>query len=142
MQRPLCACLLHHHNLGKVAKVLFGFRCWQAQHEERYAKMVTIRHMETCILADIIVLEGIKVQMLKIQKEDYVLWFPKGNKSHLGKFTRKWFRPYKVQYVLPKKLCYWWPLRSLRLTLCWSMWISSNLTNTWNMKFINKNKRC
>jgi hypothetical protein len=20
---------------------------------------------------------------------DYVLWFPKGNKSHLGKFTRK-----------------------------------------------------
>ncbi len=32
---------------------------------------------------------------------DYVLWFPKGNKSHLGKFTRKWFKPYKVQYVLP-----------------------------------------
>jgi len=27
---------------------------------------------------------------------DYVLWFPKGNKSHLGKFTRKWFGPYKV----------------------------------------------
>jgi hypothetical protein len=23
-----------------------------------------------------------------------------GNKSHLGKFTRKWFGPYKVQYVL------------------------------------------
>ncbi len=28
------------------------------------------------------------------------MWFPKGNKSHLGKFTRKWFGPYKVQYVL------------------------------------------
>jgi hypothetical protein len=28
------------------------------------------------------------------------MWFPKGNKSHLGKFTRKWFRPYRVQYVL------------------------------------------
>jgi hypothetical protein len=27
---------------------------------------------------------------------DYVLWFPKGNKSLLGKFTRKWFGPYKV----------------------------------------------
>jgi hypothetical protein len=27
---------------------------------------------------------------------DYVLWFPKGNKSHLGKFTRKWFGPYNV----------------------------------------------
>jgi hypothetical protein len=29
------------------------------------------------------------------------MWFPKGNKSHLGKFTRKWFELYKVQYVLP-----------------------------------------
>jgi hypothetical protein len=28
------------------------------------------------------------------------LWFPKGNKSHLGKFTRKWFGSYIVQYVL------------------------------------------
>jgi hypothetical protein len=27
---------------------------------------------------------------------DYVLWFPKGNKSQLGKFTKKWFGPYKV----------------------------------------------
>jgi hypothetical protein len=27
---------------------------------------------------------------------DYVMWFPIGNKSHLGKFTRKWFRPYKI----------------------------------------------
>ncbi len=34
---------------------------------------------------------------------DYVLWFPKGNKSHLGKFTRKWFGLYRVQYVLPNK---------------------------------------
>jgi hypothetical protein len=35
---------------------------------------------------------------------DYVLWFPKGNKSHLGKFTNKWFRPYIVQYVLPNNI--------------------------------------
>ncbi len=34
---------------------------------------------------------------------DYVLWFPKGNKSHLGKFTRKWFGLYRIQYVLPNK---------------------------------------
>ncbi len=26
----------------------------------------------------------------------YVLWFPKGNKSHLRKFTRKWFGPYII----------------------------------------------
>ncbi len=28
------------------------------------------------------------------------MWFPKGNKSHLGKFTRKWFGLYITQYVL------------------------------------------
>ncbi len=27
---------------------------------------------------------------------DYVMWFPKGNKSHLGKFTKKWFGLYRV----------------------------------------------
>jgi len=35
---------------------------------------------------------------------DYVILFPKGNKSHLGKFTRKWFGLYKVQYVLPNNI--------------------------------------
>ncbi len=35
---------------------------------------------------------------------DLVLWFPKKNKSHLGKFTRKWFGPYRVQYVLPNNM--------------------------------------
>jgi hypothetical protein len=28
------------------------------------------------------------------------MWFPKGNESHLRKFTRKWFGPYKIQYML------------------------------------------
>jgi hypothetical protein len=37
----------------------------------------------------------------KINFGDYVMWFPKVNKSHIAKFTRKWFRPHKVQYVLP-----------------------------------------
>ncbi len=35
---------------------------------------------------------------------DFVLWFPKGNKSHVGKFTRKWFGPHRVQYVLPNNI--------------------------------------
>ncbi len=39
-------------------------------------------------------------------------------------------------------LCYWWQLKSLRLILCWLMWISSNHTNTWNLKFKNKNNKC
>jgi len=32
----------------------------------------------------------------KISFGDYVLWFPKGNNLHLGKFTRTWFGPYIV----------------------------------------------
>ncbi len=28
------------------------------------------------------------------------MWFPKGNKSHLGKFIKKWFGLYIVNYVL------------------------------------------
>jgi hypothetical protein len=35
---------------------------------------------------------------------DYVLCFPKGDKSHLGKFTKKWFGPYRIQYVLPNNI--------------------------------------
>jgi hypothetical protein len=35
---------------------------------------------------------------------DYVVWFTKGIKSHLGKFTKKWFGPYRVQYVLPNNI--------------------------------------
>ncbi len=35
---------------------------------------------------------------------DYVLWFLKGNKSYLGKFIRKWFGLYIVQYVLPNNI--------------------------------------
>ncbi len=32
------------------------------------------------------------------------MWFPKGNKSHLGKFTRKWFGPYIIQYLLSNNI--------------------------------------
>jgi hypothetical protein len=34
---------------------------------------------------------------------DYVLWFPKGNKSHLGKFIKKKLGPYRI-YVLPNNI--------------------------------------
>jgi len=35
---------------------------------------------------------------LKIQFtfKDFIMWFPNGSKTHLGKFTRKWFGPYKM----------------------------------------------
>jgi hypothetical protein len=32
----------------------------------------------------------------KFQFKDYVMWFPKGKKSHLGKFLKRWFGPFKV----------------------------------------------
>jgi hypothetical protein len=37
-----------------------------------------------------------KIMKKQFSFGDYVLWFPKGNKLHLGKFTRKWFRLYKI----------------------------------------------
>jgi hypothetical protein len=40
------------------------------------------------------------IQQKKFEKKlsfgEYVLWLPKGDKSHLGKFIRKWFGPYKM----------------------------------------------
>jgi hypothetical protein len=32
----------------------------------------------------------------KFQFGDYVLWFPKGEKTHMGKFKKRWFGPFKV----------------------------------------------
>jgi hypothetical protein len=40
----------------------------------------------------------------KFQFKDYVLWFPKGEKTHLGKFKKRWFGPFKVQYCLPNNI--------------------------------------
>jgi hypothetical protein len=37
----------------------------------------------------------------KFQFGDYVLWFPKGENTHLGKFKKRWFGPFRVQYYLP-----------------------------------------
>jgi hypothetical protein len=27
---------------------------------------------------------------------DYVLWLPKGEKTHMGKFKKRWFGPFRV----------------------------------------------
>ena len=35
------------------------------------------------------------------QLGDYVLWYPKGQKEHVGKFKSQWFGPYRIQYRLP-----------------------------------------
>ncbi len=29
------------------------------------------------------------------------MWFPKGEKTHLGKFKKRWFGLFRVQYCLP-----------------------------------------
>jgi hypothetical protein len=40
----------------------------------------------------------------KFQFGDHVLWFPKGEKTYLGKFKKRWFRPLRVQYCLPNNI--------------------------------------
>ncbi len=40
----------------------------------------------------------------KFQFGDYVLWFPKGEKTQMGKFKKRWFGPFKVQYYLPNNI--------------------------------------
>jgi len=32
------------------------------------------------------------------------MWFPKGEKSHLGRCKKRWFGPFRVQYCLPNNL--------------------------------------
>jgi hypothetical protein len=39
--------------------------------------------------------------MNKFQFGDDVLWFPKGENTHPGKFKKRWFGPFRVQYCLP-----------------------------------------
>jgi hypothetical protein len=43
-----------------------------------------------------IVVESTKKHKKKIQFGNYVLWFPKGENSYLGKFKERWFGPLKV----------------------------------------------
>jgi hypothetical protein len=37
----------------------------------------------------------------------YLIWFPKGQKTHLGKFTKKWFGFYRIQLYSQMTLCFW-----------------------------------
>ncbi len=66
-------------------------------------------------------MESTKESGKKFNFGDYVLWFSKGNKSHLVKFTRKLFGPYKVQYVLPNNTMLLMTIEKFeKLTMCWS----------------------
>ncbi len=33
-----------------------------------------------------------------------MLWFPKKHKTHFGKFTKKWFGLYRIQFCLPNNI--------------------------------------
>jgi hypothetical protein len=73
---------------------------------------------------------------------DYALWFPKGNKSHLGKFTRKWFGPYKVQYAFPNNIMLLVTIEKFETN---PMLVNVNKLkpyNTWNLKFRKTNNKC
>jgi hypothetical protein len=45
-----------------------------------------------------------KILREKFQFGYYVLWFPKGKKTHMGKFKKRWFGPFRVQYCLPNNI--------------------------------------
>jgi hypothetical protein len=59
----------------------------------------------------------------KFQFGDYVLWFPKGGETHLGKFKKIWFGLFWVQYCLPNNIIYFF-LTILNKVQYWSMLIS------------------
>ncbi len=40
----------------------------------------------------------------KFQFGNYVLRFPKGEKTRMGKFKKRWFGPFKIQYGLPNNI--------------------------------------
>jgi hypothetical protein len=40
----------------------------------------------------------------KFQFGDYVMWLPKGKKTHLRKFKKRWFGPFRVQYYLANNI--------------------------------------
>jgi hypothetical protein len=42
----------------------------------------------------------------KFQFGNYVLWFRKGEKTHMGKFKKRWFGPFMVQYFLPNNIVF------------------------------------
>jgi hypothetical protein len=46
-------------------------------------------------------MESTKKTKKKFKFGDYVLWFPKGGKTHLGKFKKRLFGPFRVLYFLP-----------------------------------------
>jgi hypothetical protein len=60
----------------------------------------------------------------KFQFGDYVLWFPKGEKTYLGKFKKRSFGPFRVEYCLPNNIVFLFLLTILKQTQYWSMLIS------------------
>jgi hypothetical protein len=73
---------------------------------------------------------------------DYVLWFPKGNKSHLGKFTKKWFGSYRIQYVLPNNTMLMVTIEKFETNPLLVNVNKLKPINTWNLKFKEKNNKC
>ncbi len=64
-----------------------------------------------------IFVESTKNTKKKFQFGDYVLWFPKGGKTHLGKFKKRWFGPFMVQYCLPNNIILFVSINKFELNL-------------------------
>lgn len=68
-------------------------------------QMDTIRHDAQVVVGTRQWYRSLRSQQHYCQKDfqlgDYVLWYPKGHKEHVGKFKRRWFGPFRIQYRLP-----------------------------------------
>ncbi len=51
-------------------------------------------------VVDITIKKILDVRYYGCKFGDYVLWFPKGKQTHLGKFKKRWFGPFNVAYLI------------------------------------------
>jgi hypothetical protein len=90
-----------------------------------------------------------KVSKKKFKFGDHVLWFPKGHKTHIGKFTKKSFGPYKVQLCLPNNIVFlimvdkFAPnlvLVNINKLKCTNFWMMKHRLQTVHDQYIGKDK--
>ncbi len=54
-------------------------------------------------------MESCFVKLVKVHKKEVQVWrlctlVPRTTKTHIGKFTKKWFGPYRIQFCLPNNI--------------------------------------
>jgi hypothetical protein len=71
-------------------------------------------------------MEHIYLKLTKTYIEEVPIWrlcfvVSQGKKTHLGKFKKGWFGPFRLQYYLPNNIIFLNLLRILNQTQYWSI---------------------